>query len=197
LTNFLQPTFHVRDFTLSFHRVLMGLIASLLLIPFGLQAEENAPQTGPVIENYGPVFNVPNAWGFTPGVTYRAVLDVSSSPESHADLNRAIESAARLINMSVRDGGKAADLQVALVLHGSAAKDTLDNEAYQSRFDTPNPNDGLITALKEAGVEIYLCGQSAAYNGYQVGELHPGITMATSAMTVLTRLQAEGWSLLP
>lgn len=44
---------------------------------------------------------------------------------------------------------------------------------------------------------IYLCGQTAGFRGYQASELHSSVTMATSAMTMLTQLQSEGWSLLP
>jgi hypothetical protein len=46
-------------------------------------------------------------------------------------------------------------------------------------------------------VTIYLCGQSASFGGFAFDEMHPSITMALSAMTVLTRLQLEGWALLP
>ena len=46
--------------------------------------------------------------------------------------------------MSVRSGANPSDLKVAVVLHGVAAKDALDSAAYQRRFDTANPNDGLL-----------------------------------------------------
>ena len=160
-------------------------------------AEIKGPVMGPVIEQYGPVVEVPDAYELLKGVPYGVVLDVASSPENQSELNRGIESAARFLNMSVRAGADVSDLQVAVVLHGDAAKDALDNESYRSRYQTDNPNDGLLSALKEAGVAIYLCGQSAGFRGIQPGELHPAITMATSAMTVHTRLQAEGWSVIP
>jgi hypothetical protein len=35
------------------------------------------------------------------------------------------------------------------------------------------------------------------FRGYETNELNPAVIIATSAMTVLTRLQSEGWSLLP
>jgi intracellular sulfur oxidation DsrE/DsrF family protein len=112
-------------------------------------------------------------------------------------MNRHIESAARYLNMHVRDGVPASNLKVAIVLHGSAGKDALTDKAYAMRFETPNPNSQLLNALSEAGVKIYLCGQTAGFRGYGVEELNPAVTLATSAMTVLARLQVEGWALLP
>ncbi len=61
----------------------------------------------------------------------------------------------------------------------------------------PNPNTAMLKALGDAGVTIYLCGQSAAHRGYGVEELNPAVTMALSAMTAHVRLQSEGYTLIP
>ena len=55
----------------------------------------------------------------------------------------------------------------------------------------------MLNALNDVGVKIYICGQTAYFRGYSAEELNPVVIMATSAMTVLTRLQVEGWPLLP
>lgn len=171
-----------------------ALVLVFLVMPL-LAAE--AP-TGPVIEHYGPVFDTSTAsFKLDPSVRYRAVMDVSGSPTDTAALNRSIESAARYLNMHVRDGVPLSNLELAVVLHGTASKDALSDKAYASRFETNNPNTELLKALSLAGVKIYLCGQTAGYRGYGIEELNPAVTMATSAMTVLSRLQVEGWSLLP
>jgi len=173
-----------------------GLTLVLAFPAMPLTAVE-AP-TGPVIEHYGPVFDTSTAsFKLDPSIRYRAVMDVSDSPTDAAGLNRSIESAARYLNMHVRDGVPLSNLELAVVLHGAAGKDALSDQAYATRFDTSNPNTGLIKALSLAGVKIYLCGQTAGYRGYGIEELNPAVTMATSAMTVLSRLQVEGWSLLP
>jgi len=171
--------------------------AIVMLLPAASFAQQTEASTGPVIEHYGPVYDVTSNYGLEANVAYRAVMDVSTSPEQTGELNLAIESAARLLNMSAREGVPTANLKLALVLHGAAGKDALSNDAYRSRFGGNNPNDGLLNALALAGVEIYLCGQTAGFRGYPADQLHASVTMATSAMTVLTRLQAEGWSLLP
>jgi intracellular sulfur oxidation DsrE/DsrF family protein len=164
--------------------------------PGYLYGQERAPVYGPVLENYGPVYEVRDVYSLKKDVVYRTVFDVSTGPAGAGDVNRAIESAARFLNMHVRSGIPLENLQLAVVLHGEAAKNALSSEAYRSRFDVPNPNDELITLLSAAGVDFYLCGQTAGYHGYATTDLHRNVNMATSAMTVLTRLQAEGWSVL-
>jgi intracellular sulfur oxidation DsrE/DsrF family protein len=157
----------------------------------------SGPKTGPVISDMGPYYEIPGGYNLQPGVRYRAVMDVADGPADTTALNRGIESAARFLNMHAASGIAASDMELALVLHGQAAKAALNNAAYRARFQTDNPNDALLQSLTEAGVTIYLCGQSASFGGFAFDEMHPSITMALSAMTVLTRLQLEGWALLP
>jgi intracellular sulfur oxidation DsrE/DsrF family protein len=172
-----------------------ALILCCMAIPCWAQPAER--HTGPVIENHGAVFEVSDAWGLRKDVVYRVVKDVTATTGDAAEVNREIDSAARFLNMQVRAGVPRDNLQVAVVLHGDAGKDALANDAYRARFGTDNPNDDLLNALSQAGVAVYLCGQTAAARGFQRSELHGAVTLAVSAMTVLARLQAEGWSLLP
>lgn len=176
------------------HAVLM---VSMSLASSSLCAAENAPQTGPVIEGMGPYYEIPQGYNLQPGIHYRAVLEVADGPEDPAALNRGIESAARFLNMHAASGIAPEDMELAVVLHGGAAIAALDNAAYRQRHQVDNPNDAMLRALTGAGVKIYLCGQSASFRGFAPDEIHPSITMALSAMTVLTRLQVEGWALLP
>jgi len=55
----------------------------------------------------------------------------------------------------------------------------------------------LLTGLQAAGVAVYICGQTAAYQGFQPADFHAGVTMALSAITAHARLQAEGFTLTP
>ena len=174
------------------------LVLGLLLTQLPAMNYAAEATKGPVIENYGPVYEFGDA-GFKldPTVRYRSVMDVAQSAQEMSELNRYIESAARYLNMHVRDGVPLSNLELAIVLHGGAGKDALSDAAYRERHGVANPNTALIGALHDAGVRIYICGQTAGFRGFAAEELNPAVTMATSAMTVLTRLQVEGWSLLP
>jgi len=169
---------------------------ALLLVAGNLWAVE--PQTGPVIKDYGPVYDVPGgSWNLEKDTHYKVSMDVSATGESSGNLNRHIESAARFLNLHARNGIDPKNIEFAIVVHGPAGKDMLKDSAYESRFDGPNPNTALLAALHNAGVEIYLCGQTAAHRGFAAEELNPAVSLALSAMTAHVRLQSEGYTLIP
>jgi len=168
------------------------LVLILLFLSFQATAAETA--TGPVIENYGPVYAVPKgSFNLDPKRQYKILMDVGKGPDDPTVINQNIESAARFLNMQARNGIKPENLKLAMVLHGSGIHSALNDESYSNRFVVPNSNKELIVALVKAGVDIYVCGQSAAYNGYTAEDFLPGIKMAVSAMTVHVRLQQDGY----
>ncbi|MEQ8514938.1 MAG: DsrE family protein, partial [Chromatocurvus sp.] len=108
-----------------------------------------------------------------------------------------MDSVARFLNMQVRAGTPLESLDMALIVHGGAAKDLLTDAAYRERFEVDNPNTGLLGGLAKAGVTIYLCGQTASYRGFAPGDLNPAVTMALSAMSAHVQLQSDGYTLIP
>jgi len=161
-------------------------------LPFSAIAD--GPSPGPVIENYGAVFAVPEgSFNLLADKKYKILMDIGKGPDDPAALNRSIESAARFLNMHARNSIKPENLELTIVLHGSGIHAALNDEAYSEHFLVDNANKNLIAALKKAGVDIYVCGQSAAYNGYSAEELLPEISWAVSAMTVHVRLQQDGY----
>lgn len=156
------------------------------------------PLTGPVIEDLGPVYAVPDAALGPPALgMMRVVFDVADAPDDPAVANAGIVSAARFLNMHARSGLPAERMAVALVLHGDAGRAALKDQAYWDRFDAVNPDRELLARLKDAGASIYLCGQTAGFRGYDPGQILPTVDLALSAMTALVRLQDEGYRLVP
>jgi intracellular sulfur oxidation DsrE/DsrF family protein len=96
---------------------------------------------------------------------------------------------ARYLNMHARSGVPLENMDLAIVIHGPAVKNLLDTDG--------NPNSELIALLQNAGVSIYVCGQSMAFGGFANTELANGVKIALSAMTMLTTLQSDGYALLP
>jgi intracellular sulfur oxidation DsrE/DsrF family protein len=167
------------------------IILSILL---ATPAQAAGPSTGPAVELFGPVYAVPEgSFNLDSGMGYKVIMDVGKGPEDPADLNRSIESAARFLNMNARNGIDAGKVELAVVLHGSAGRAALTDEAHAEHFGTPNPNKAMLKELGQAGVEIYLCGQTAAHRGFSPDQLMPQVTLAVSAMTVHVRLQQEGY----
>ena len=52
------------------------------------------------------------------------------------------------------------DVNIALVFHGGATLDVLNEAVYNAEFKTEkNPNLELLRDLHHAGVEMYVCGE--------------------------------------
>ena len=83
------------------------------------------------------------------------------------------------------------------MVHGSATEEMLKSEFFKKRQEQPNGNEALLTALMEQGVEVIVCGQSAAAHGVEKDALIEGVKMDLSAMTAHARLAKRGYSVNP
>jgi len=172
--------------------IIKSFLFMSLLLPS--MAIADGPETGPVVNGYGPVFAVPKgSFNLDQEQSYKIIMDVGKGPDDPAQLNRGIESAARLLNMSARNGIKPENLELAVVLHGSGARAALNDRSHNEHFEVANGSKGLLEELGRAGVDIYICGQTAAYYGYRAEDLLPEVTLAVSAITAHVRLQQEGY----
>ena len=180
----------------------VALLLVLLLAPWmpagALAADYPGAETGPAVPGYGPVFPVPEgAFALSNDRVYKVSKDVAASAGDVAGRNPNIEALARFLNMQARAGTAPEQLRVALVVHGGAWKDLLTDAAYRERFGIANPNTGLLDGLAEAGVAIYLCGQTAAYRKLTPAVLNPAVELSLSAMAAHVQLQSEGYTLIP
>ena len=174
-------------------------VALLLLfsIIFAMDVVAQTTASGPIIKDYGKVWKIENP-DFKVDVNkeYKVVFDIMNSPESHTEINRSIETAARFLNMHAQSGVPATNLKVALVVHNAASKDIITDEAYRKRFQENNPNKELIESLIASGVQVIFCGQSSLSRNFPREELLNEVQLALSAMTALIQLQDEGYQLI-
>jgi intracellular sulfur oxidation DsrE/DsrF family protein len=175
------------------------MVGAVLCIAAPVQAQ-NFPEgftTGPVFTEYGPVADVDADMELPADTELKVAFDLSEKAAT-GELNRGLQSAARFINMHARAGVPEDRISVALVVHGAAGNDLLHDAAYGERYSgAANVNLPLIAALLEHGVDIYICGQSAAGMGIAKEDLAPGIKVALSAMTAHALLQQQGYTLNP
>lgn len=173
-------------------------LATLLLVAAPLAAQ---PTTGPVIMSGGAVFDVPNPTFATPlNIDYRVVYEINrgvveAPAGGQATANDQLNTIARFLNMHARAGVASERVHLAAVVHGTAGKDLLDDDTYRARYGTANPSAPLIKELVAAGVKIILCGQTSMGRDVPRDKLIPGVQLALSAMTALSALQSEGYSL--
>lgn len=155
--------------------------------------------SGEIIKDYGKIYSVENP-DFKTDTTamYKVVFDVAKNFDNPYQPNKLIETAARFINMHREAGVPAKNIQVALVIHGAAYTEILKDESYNEKFPeiTTNPNSELISQLADQGVQIILCGQTAAHRKITKSKAHPDVQLSLSAMTALVQLQNDGFRLI-
>lgn len=167
------------------------IFLSALLAASPAHADQSRFTPGPVIAEYGGVADVEGAPPIPRNTRFKVVFDVSE-PAAVGAVSRGLEAAARFLNMHVRAGVPRDHIQLAIVVHGGAARDL-----RRAREGETNANAALIEALVANGVQIYLCGQTAAYYDISQEDLLPGVRMALSAMTEFALLQQQGYTLNP
>jgi len=121
-----------------------------------------AQKKGQIITDFGKTFEVVNPDFKTDLKSeLKVVFDVGRSFKDSTKVNPLINTAARYLNMHADAGVSKDKLSVAIVIHGAAANDILNDEKYKSRYGIENPNMKLITDLHNHGVKVILCGQTA------------------------------------
>lgn len=171
------------------------LICILAWLPMLVLAQQK--KAGPIIEDYGKVWKIEDTDFKTDYEReFKAVFDVMQSPSSHQSVNPSIETVARYLNMHAQAGVAKESIKAVLVIHNEASKDIMTNKAYESKYNTNNPNVALIEQLMAAGVDIVFCGQSSLSREIPMNDVIPGVQMSLSAMTALIQLQDEGYRLI-
>jgi intracellular sulfur oxidation DsrE/DsrF family protein len=135
---------------------------------------------------------VPTASG-----TYKIVFSVTASSKQPDAPSAALERVARAVNLYSMSGVALERLQCVAVIHGEATACVLQDAHHQAHDGMPNPNAQLIAALQAAGVEVSVCAQALIANGFTHEEVLPGVTCSLSALTTITVLQHDGYSLMP
>jgi intracellular sulfur oxidation DsrE/DsrF family protein len=89
----------------------------------------------------------------------------------------------------------AARSQVIVVFHTSAGHVTLHDGAYNAdrMVSTGNPYKKLLADLMKRGVQVELCGATAAVHKWGNSDLLPQVQVNTDAMARMCQLAQEGF----
>jgi len=168
-------------------------LAFILLIPLYTFAQE---LVSPLVPDYGLIYNIPDAVQPDPSVSYNIVVDVSTDSGKAKFINQGFYHLARLVNLHISGGVDPSKLMIVAAIHGDATFATLDNIGYNKKYGMDNPNIDLIKQLKEAGVKMFVCGQSLIARNKGLEDVNSMIDISLSAMTVVSEYQAKGYGLL-
>lgn len=153
--------------------------------------------SSPRIEGYGKIhFN--KDLSFHPDVkkTYKLVFNIDNNAEKEG-VNMRLWKIARELNLLKAAGVPYQNVQIAAVVHGKAIAISLTDQAYEKRHQKKNPNTNLVKALDDAGVKLYLCGQTVAGMKIEQDELNPSWEVTLSALLTLPILESEGYLMVP
>jgi len=156
------------------------------------------PTAGPVIDGYGESFAVEDRDApLIDDHVYRVVWELTEYNGAPESVNRGLNRVARFLNLHGKNGVPTENMHLAVVLHGQALMTALNDESYQKRNESHNPNLDLVQKLGAAGVQFYVCGQAMGFRGFAKSELAEPVKLAASAMTMVHQLQFEGYTLQP
>ncbi|MEM6747945.1 MAG: DsrE family protein [Pseudomonadota bacterium] len=168
--------------------------ATLLVAP--AHAQPGAFGPGSLIPAFGLVAEVEGREAIPEGTRFKIAYDVTQGAEPGTN-SRSLTTGARFLNMHAAAGVPAENMELAFVLHGASVFDVVRDPRYRAEHGEDNASAALVAALLEHNVAIYVCGQSAAYQGVKTEDLLPGVQMSLSAMTAHALLQQEGYTLNP
>lgn len=167
----------------------------LLLLPI-FAISQKTPQKGTVITEYGATYEVTPDFKTDTQNDLKVVFDIGRTFGDSTKVNSLFNTAARFLNIHVNAQVPVEHLKVAMVIHGAAAYDILNDIQYKTKYGINNPNTTLIKRLSEKGVQVILCGQTAAYRNIDKQDILPEVKIALSAMTALVQLQNEDYRLI-
>lgn len=161
-------------------------------------ATASARYVHPVIADHGRAVALPEAAGQPdPELTYRVVFDVTSGPERPTQVNPGLDKVARFLNVYATAGIEPSDMELIAVLHGKATAAVMNDSAYRRRHGVANPNTALLVALREAEVELQVCGQALAHNEIPKDAVAEHVEVVLAALTAVPTYELRGYAVQP
>lgn len=172
------------------------ILQTLLVLTFSYSAYAQEAQY-PIVKGYGGIYEIPDATERPdPDAEYKIIIDLVSAAEDPAKINRMVDNVARMINLHGLAGVPKESMHVKVAIHGGAIFSILNDSHYQKLYGVDNPNLKVYQALQDAGVDIYVCGQSLLAREMTTGDVWEEATIALSMLTTLTTYIPQGFILL-
>jgi intracellular sulfur oxidation DsrE/DsrF family protein len=179
---------------------LLMATAALAVMSLGARAADQPEGfwATPAITGYGKMHSLPQAaYKPDPSQTYKIVFGLTTASKSPDEVNPSLERVARAVNLYSSAGVPLSHLKFVAVAYGPATSLALNDAQYKTANGTANPNLPLIKLLRKAGVDVAVCGQAVAEHKYEYDWVDPSVTVSLSAITTITTLEHQGYSLMP
>ena len=167
----------------------------LFFISMSLMTFAQTPSSK-LVPDFGIINDLDGVKDPDPAIDYKIVIDLKTKSPDPARINPGLNNIARMLNLHAAGGIEADKISVVAAIHGNATYVVLDNVGYNKKYGMDNPNLELINQLKEAGVDLKVCGQSLVARNNGFDNINKEIDIALSMLTVVTEMQQKGYGLL-
>ena len=128
------------------------------------------------------------------GLVYKVSWDVTVGPEQPGEVTAGFRVPANFLMMADTSGIPRKNVHLAMIVHGTAARSLLQNDAYKAATGVDNPNIALLEALNGAGVQVIVCGQALVNRKVPRDKLLPFVKTSISATLARAVLHAQGYA---
>src|SRR5262249_47685388 len=98
------------------------------------------------------------------------------------------------LNTLAHNGVPANHRHIVAMFHQGGGDAVLANDIYKTRHkNVDNPNIAMLKELKEAGVELRVCGQGLLGKKLGPSQLPPGVRAVLWGMPTMVNLQLRGY----
>ena len=169
----------------------------LTVLLFAMLCASAQKRENPVIKPYGGIFDIEDAdLKADPELEYKIVIDLVTGNDEMTELNWSLNNVARMLNLHAVAGADMNKMNVVVAVHGSATYALLNDKLYKQKYGVDNPNTELLEKLSEAGVRLYVCGQSLISREVKNNQINKHVKVATSMLTTVTTHQLNGYAVL-
>jgi intracellular sulfur oxidation DsrE/DsrF family protein len=128
-----------------------------------------------------------------PNTDYKVVFSVAANAKAD-EIHPTLKTIALYLNTLAHNGVAANHRHIAAVFHQGGGDAVLANDVYKSRHDgVNNPNIAMLHELKQAGVELRVCGQGLLGKKLEPSQVLPDVQVDLWAMTTMVNLQLRGY----
>ena len=175
----------------------IGISAILMIAALSLMPTNAQESQARLVPDMPTAQDIPNAHELPdPNTNYKVVFSVNRDPANPDDVNPMFNAIATYVN-TLGDYGVPPENRnlIAMIHHRTEGFDiVMTNEAYKERHGRDNPTIEIVRKLKEAGVEIRLCGQGLIGREIDAKDVNPDIQVDLWAMTSIVNLMMDGYA---
>jgi intracellular sulfur oxidation DsrE/DsrF family protein len=174
----------------------IGLTATLALASASFGPVNAASDKPMLVLGYEAAKDLPGARELPdPKTDYKVVFADGQQAKNPGDINPMLPTIATYVNTLGKYGVPAEHRHIVIMFHqrNPDIDIVMTNEAYKARYNRDNPNIAILHALKQAGVDLRVCGQGLIGRKIDASQVNPDVQIDLWAMTTLVNLQLKGF----